>query len=462
MIGLAGNMMESTISIEKENAKKFSSLNFKVICAITAVLSSLGIAFISSAQISGDDDGLGMGLNDNILNQIFSSLFLYVVSAVCLLVFYHLAPKLDFKFTTVILIGSILLLTLTFVPGFSLSVNGNRNWVSFGPKLIFQPSEFVKVTLVLYLSKVLKDVKNLSQMAKKQKNALYLKAILPVVIVLAIIFFDGDMGTIVIMALLIFGCLIFSGIRARYIIGAAICFPIFAILYLFLSKGYHHDRFMAVLPGNRLCDGFTELRLPDVCAQQINSKYALANGNLITGVGWGRSSQKWGYLTEKDTDFIFSIIVEETGLIGILLILGCFILLAAFLIRIINRHKNIEAKVCVGGILLWILGQFIINVTTSVGSFPVIGVTLPLVSKGFSSTFSVMLAIALVLVHNSQYVDYELQDLHNLLVKKANLRANSVVNIANSKSVDNSAKLKPLRQPKYHKPNAIRKSDNTL
>ena len=124
-----------------------------------------------------------------------------------------------------------------------------------------------------------------------------------------------------------------------------------------------------------------QLRRRGHCYQTLHGGWGLATGGWA-GLGLGDSREKWSYLPEAHNDFIFAIIGEELGLIGTLLVLGLFGLLAFAMIRVIRRHPDPFVQITTGAIACWIIGQALVNIGVVIGLAPVIGVPLPLVSAG--------------------------------------------------------------------------------
>ncbi|WP_244671542.1 FtsW/RodA/SpoVE family cell cycle protein, partial [Actinomyces succiniciruminis] len=134
----------------------------------------------------------------------------------------------------------------------------------------------------------------------------------------------------------------------------------------------------------------------DVGYQPLHGRYALGTGGWW-GVGPGSSRQKWGYLTQADSDYIFAVLGEEFGLVGTLLVILLFAVVGWCCLRIIRRSDSLYAAVVVGGIMTWIVGQALINMSVVVGLLPVLGVPLPLISAGGSALVSVLFAVGVLL-----------------------------------------------------------------
>jgi cell division protein FtsW len=131
------------------------------------------------------------------------------------------------------------------------------------------------------------------------------------------------------------------------------------------------------------------------CWQTIHGQYALADGGWW-GVGLGASREKWQWLPEAHNDFIFAIIGEELGLPGTLVVIGLFAVIAVACYRLVLRSDDFFTRVATAGVMVWILGQAVINIGAVIGLLPVIGVPLPLVSSGGSALVTTLFALGML------------------------------------------------------------------
>jgi cell division protein FtsW len=282
-------------------------------------------------------------------------------------------------------LGAVLLLGLVFVPSLGVAVNGNRNWLRLGPVQI-QPSELGKLALVLVGGMVLA---NKGRLVGLTRHAI-LPYVIPVsAIIIALVLGGHDLGTAMVMFLIVGAVLAVAGIPAR-LFGAAALIGIAGIYKLVTSSDNRMARITNFL--SPACQ-----TNPDSwCGQSVHGMYALADGGWW-GVGLGASKEKWDWLAEAHNDFIFAIIGEELGLPGTLVIIFLFGVIAWACYRLITRTRDRFVRICTAGIMAWLLGQAIINIGSVIGLFPVIGVPLPLVSAGGSSLVTTMLALGLLL-----------------------------------------------------------------
>jgi cell division protein FtsW len=243
------------------------------------------------------------------------------------------------------------------------------------------------LALILYCALQLR--KHLERRAKGLKsNAVGIVSIGSVSF-LFLILLGRDLGTAIIVAGIVFGMLFIAGIDIKVLFGI---FSVFAAggLALSITEPARLRRFKAVI------DPFA----PDIYKlagwQPAHSLMSLASGGLF-GVGIGASKQKWANLAEAHTDFIFSVIGEELGLLGTLTVVFLFAILIYAIFRVAIATKDIFQKYVVTGIGCWIILQVLVNLMTVVGIVPVIGVTLPFISYGGSSLIANCLALSFVL-----------------------------------------------------------------
>ena len=205
---------------------------------------------------------------------------------------------------------------------------------------------------------------------------------------LALVILGKDMGTGIIMFLVIFGVAILAGLPRPWVLGSAVVAAIGGLLLLSQSSS-RWPRIMAWLnPG-----------APDPLNynwQQDHGIWAIAAGGW-TGVGLGNSKMKWSWIPEVENDFIFAIIGEELGLVGCLVVIALFVYLIHLLFRIAQKTQDLFGRLVVTGVGIWITSQAIINIAVVLDMLPVLGVPLPLISAGGSSLLALLGAIGLVL-----------------------------------------------------------------
>jgi cell division protein FtsW len=272
---------------------------------------------------------------------------------------------------------------LIFTPLSTGGVQGNNNWVRVAG-VTGQPSELVKLALIVWIAYIL---------ARKEELLYDWKHVfLPVapiaLLAIALVLGGNDLGTAAIMLSIVLGCLFFAGVKVRFLAAAAA-----AIAFL---------AFMATATGSsrtsRISTWLAGCVDPDAlnCWQPVHGTWALASGGIF-GVGLGESKLKWSWLPAAENDYIFAIIGEELGLIGAVVVLLLFIVLAISFVRIIRASGDAFSRIVASGVMIWIIGQALVNIAVVLGLLPVLGVPLPLISAGGSALISTMLAIGVVL-----------------------------------------------------------------
>jgi len=262
---------------------------------------------------------------------------------------------------------------LLLIP-FGKSVNGNTNWIDLG-FTDFQPSEVAKVFLILWAAFIIE--RNIRRPMQTVKSLLFGFSI-----VLFIVLVGQDLGSAVVIGLILATLLYLAGAELRLIAGLA-SLGMMGIALLIASQPYRMDRFTAFL--HPFADGV----YMNAGWQPAHSLMALASGGLF-GSGLGASKQKWGNLAEAHTDFIFSVIGEELGLFGTMSVLVALALLVYSIIKISLSAKDEFSKYIGLGIAFWIGIQSLINLASATSLIPVVGVTLPLISYGGSSLIALV------------------------------------------------------------------------
>ncbi|MET4780703.1 putative lipid II flippase FtsW [Glaciihabitans sp. UYNi722] len=262
---------------------------------------------------------------------------------------------------------------------------GNRNWITIG-SFTGQPSEVVKVALVIWLGYIV---------AKKQhKLDNWRELVVPLVPVagaaIGMVLLGNDLGTVIIMTAIVLGALFFAGVKLRFL-AVAVVFMGFVAAIAALSNGSRSSRLGLFLTGCTSASDYS-----NGCWQTVQGWWALASGGLF-GLGLGNSKAKYSWLPAAANDFIFAIIGEELGLLGAILVLVLFIVLAISFVRIIRANTDPFARVTVGAVMVWIIGQAFVNIAVVLGILPVLGVPLPLISAGGSALVTSMVAIGIVL-----------------------------------------------------------------
>jgi cell division protein FtsW len=277
---------------------------------------------------------------------------------------------------------AVFLLLLVITP-LGHEVNGNQNWLKIG-SFTAQPSEAAKLALALWAAAVLERKGRLTGQLKH--------AVVPVLfpvgtILLGLVMFGRDLGTAMVLMLIMATVLFLAGTKLRYFLIAGGIGLAAAVMMALVSA----NRMVRIQAWLGECDFPTE-----PCYQPDHGMFALASGGWW-GLGLGQSRQKWSYIPEAENDFIFTILGEELGLVGTLLVIALFAGLAVGMFRVARRTDSAFVRICTGGILIWIVGQAFINIAMVTGLLPVIGVPLPFISYGGSALTFVLGAVGVVL-----------------------------------------------------------------
>ncbi|WP_125098379.1 FtsW/RodA/SpoVE family cell cycle protein [Leucobacter chromiireducens] len=281
------------------------------------------------------------------------------------------------------LLGLGLLLQLLVFTPLGVEVYGNRNWIQIG-SFGAQPSEALKLALVVWVGTVLLRKEPL---LGEMKHELIPVVIPGALLALGVVLLGKDLGTVLIMAGMVFGAMYFGGVSWKSLTVTAVG-GLLAVVFFVVTSQNRLDRLFGHAEGNTDYSGLGW--------QPLHGRWALAGGGLF-GVGLGGSKAKWSWLPAADNDYIFAIIGEELGLIGALLVIAMFVALAVVMLRVITRARDRFGKAVVGGILVWIVGQALVNIGVVLEVLPVLGVPLPLISSGGTALIACLAAMGVVI-----------------------------------------------------------------
>lgn len=271
---------------------------------------------------------------------------------------------------------------LVFTP-LGIEVYGNRNWIQIGG-FGAQPSEALKLALVVWVGAVLLRKEPLLGQMRHELVPVIIPGAL---IVLGAVLLGRDLGTVLIMAAMVFGAMFFGGVSWKTL-GVTALGGALAVAFFVLSSPNRMKRLLSHAGATNDYSG--------VDWQATHGMWALASGGFF-GVGLGNSKAKWSWLPAADNDYIFAIIGEELGLIGALLVIVLFIVLTVVMLRVVSRARDRFGRAVAGGILVWIVGQAFVNIGVVIRVFPVLGVPLPLISSGGTALIACLVAIGVVI-----------------------------------------------------------------
>ena len=360
--------------------------NFDIVLLITIIILSLfGILMVYSASnviaLEKYQDSFYF------VKRQFAFLIVGYIVLVLLLKFNIMILK---KYASLIFLLCLTLLILVLIPGIGIVRGGARSWIGFGSFSI-QPSEFMKLAIIILLSKYL------SKYYKEIKKAkIFFSLIFFIGVIFFIIMLQPDFGTGLVLLLSCIILLYVSGSLNKYYIIIGIV-GVVGMGALILSAPYRLERITAYLNPwqDPLGSGF----------QGIQSLFAITPGGLF-GHGFNKSMQKHFFLPEPQNDFIFAIVIEEFGLFGGAIVLFLYFLIIYRGIKISLSVDDLFMKFLSLGIVISLFVQVIINVGVVVGLLPGTGITLPLFSYGGSSLLLTITSLA-ILLSISQYQNYD-------------------------------------------------------
>ncbi|MFH1292405.1 MAG: putative lipid II flippase FtsW [bacterium] len=345
---------------------------------LTVILVLVGLVILTSASAPAGYTEFGdtaYFIKKQLLFGLLPGVFLFYF---CMKIKYQFWSR----FSWVIYITALALLILVFVPGVGLMINGARSWIGI-LGYSFQPAEFAKLALVIAMANMLSESKrNLDDW----KNGLLpvLAIIAPIIILIGL---QPDIGTLSILAVMIFVILYLSGIRKAYLMILGLL-GVVAFAALLLIAPYRVQRLTTFL--------HPELD-PKGVGYQINQSFLAVGSGGLWGLGLGHSRQKFQYLPEVHADSIFAIMAEETGFI----VCVFFVLAITFFglrgLKIAKGAPDQFARLLVGGIVIWFMWQSFLNIGSMVGALPLTGVPLPFVSHGGSALIVALMAVGMVL-----------------------------------------------------------------
>ncbi|HEY2651851.1 MAG TPA: putative lipid II flippase FtsW [Solirubrobacteraceae bacterium] len=357
-------------------------LEHRILTTATLCLLAFGAVMVYSASsplgVLGGKGGTGTG--EFVRYLIFGALGL---AAMQLLARRGLS-LLDQRLVNLLLIGAFALLLLVLVPGFGVRLNGARRWFAAGP-IQFQPSEVMKLALVLYVARYLADH------PKRMQG--FRQAVAPIAVVAGpaclLIVVEPDLGTALVVAFVMASLLLVAGMQMRHL-GALAAIAAGCVVLMVAAQPYERARLTSFLhPWSASCKS-------GPCYQAVQGQIALGSGGLL-GVGLGKSVQKAFYLPEAQTDFILAVVGEELGVIGICGVVFLYGMVAYAGLRTARRAAGRYAKLLATGLTSLILCQGILNIFVVLGLAPLTGVPLPFISYAPTNLCIMLAAVGLLL-----------------------------------------------------------------
>lgn len=354
-------------------ALRAESLNYFLLLGTTLFLVALGVVMVFSS-IAADAAGI-----DFVTRGAFAA-----IGIVLMLIASRFPVRFWMRIAWPALFIACALQLLVVATDLGVEVGGNQNWLAIG-SFQFQPSELVKLALVLWLGVVV---------AKKEAHLDdFGRGVLPIVLVggaaIGLVLLGDDLGTVMVMGIALIGALFLVGVRLRLLVLPVLAAG--ALFALFAVSSENRLKRLTAFFGQHCATYDVE-----TCFQPQQALFSLANGGVF-GVGLGNSEGKWSWLPAAESDYIFAIIGEEMGLIGAIVVLALFVLLAYAFSRVLRSAESPFARAATAFVLVWVIGQACVNIGVVLGIFPVLGVPLPLVSAGGSALITTLIAIGVVL-----------------------------------------------------------------
>jgi len=353
-----------------------------MLLAVILILLTIGVVMVYSSSYIWADYKFGDQFYHLKRQLLFAG-----AGIVSMFLFMYIPYSTWKKYAKIILITCFILLVLVLIPGIGMVRGGAQSWIGIGAFSV-QPSEFMKLGLIIFLASILADHQKYITSFKKG----FFPSILLIFTAFGLIMLQPDLGTGMVLVLTCMMMIFIAGARLSHFFGLA-AIGLVGFVLLIASAPYRINRITAFLNPweDPLGDGF----------QIIQSLYAIGPGGLM-GLGLGNSLQKYFYLPEPQTDFIFAVIGEEMGFIG-----GTFIIvLFAFLlwrgIKVSLHAPDLFGRFLAIGITAMLAIQAMINISVVIGLIPVTGITLPFLSYGGSSLTLTLCSVG-VLLNISMY-----------------------------------------------------------
>lgn len=349
----------------------------KGLFVITLVLLIFGLVVLSSAGIVEGQKKFGSSyyyLNHQILYGVLPGLALM-----------FLLSKIDYKFwkkiSLPILFGALLMMILVFLPNWGHDLKGATRWLNIAG-LSLQPSEILKLALVIYLAAWF------GNRDERIKNWTYGTA--PFLVVLSfvgvLLLLQPDVGTLIVVTVISTAIYFFAGspIKHFLILGLLIVGILGTMIVI---EPYRFNRIKTFL------DPSID---PKGISYQLNQSLISIGSGGVFGVGFGKSTQKFGFLPEVTNDSIFAVVTEEMGFVGAGFLVGLFTLFSFLMVWAANNVTDKFGKLIILGVVAWIVGQAFINIAAISGLAPLTGIPLPFVSYGGTAMMTVLAGMGIV------------------------------------------------------------------
>ncbi len=357
----------------------FSAAPDRVLFGTVGILVLCGVLMIASAGIVYASVRFGdpyLFFRRQMVGVILGFIALFLLSRID----YHIYRR----WALLIYVMGLALLIIVLIPGVGITSYGASRWINLGPLPTFQPSEAMKLALVLYVAawcsgkgtKLISDFHN---------------GVLPflgiIITPCILVYMQPNLGTMIILAFISVGIFYLAGASLKHL-GGLMSIGIIGVLLLVLIAPYRMERFKSFI--DPMAD-------PQGSGYQIQQALIAIGSGGPFGVGLGHSKQKGLYLPEPVGDSIFAIIAEEVGFIGALMLLALFIVFAWRGMMIATHAPDLFGKLVAGGITIWITGQAMMNIAAITSLIPLTGIPLPFISYGGTSIIFSLAAVGILL-----------------------------------------------------------------
>lgn len=358
------------------------SPEYIVMVATVVFLLIFGLVMVLSSSFVGS----ALGNDGNFFATFVRQTMWAMIGLPIMLVLSRQPPILFKRVAPILFLGALIFQGLVFT-SLGVSQGGNTNWITVAG-LSGQPSEFLKVAMIVWMAAILSNRMDYLH----DHRALIRPLAIGVGIALALVALGRDLGTMGVMVMVALGIVFIAGVRLAHI-GAVIGVLIGVMGLIAITSPSRINRIMTWFSGCTEDDYLT------TCWQTVHSTYALGSGGLL-GVGLGNSKAKWSWLPEAETDFIFAIVGEELGLVGTSIVILAFVILALSMSRLVRNQPDPFARLVTGGVMVWLIGQALVNIAVVLEVLPVLGVPLPFMSMGGSALVASLGAVGIVMAVN--------------------------------------------------------------
>ena len=369
-----------TVSVKRLFGRE--SADYVVMVSMVFFLVIFGLVMVLSSSFVGS----ALGNDGDFFATFFRQVVWVALGVPLMLVISRFPARALKKLAPSIFLVALLLQGLVFTP-LGITSGGNTNWVNIAG-FTGQPSEILKVAMIIWMAAILADRIDVVEDYRTLLRPLGLG----VLMALALVMLGQDLGTMGVMVIIALGIVFLAGAKLSHLF-TVVAFIGAGVALLAMLSPSRIDRIMTWF------SGCTEDDYLGTCWQIVHSTYALGSGGLL-GVGLGNSRAKWSWLPHAETDFIFAIVGEELGLIGTSMVILSFVILAVSMARLVRAQPDPFARLVTGGVMVWLIGQALINIAVVLEVLPVLGVPLPFMSVGGSALLASLLGIGVVMALN--------------------------------------------------------------